>query len=246
MLLNYHELTIDEPRNSLQQKKQFLVVTVGGFAVLLNALVHAGLFEPVQIYKNGIYPGGEFVYKQYEGDYASTGGLMREVKEDLGIGDYDPLDKGNGLVFSVFLDNMEVLVPSGKERSFTGILIDKTQKDLKKILLEKKTELTEDNENLQRSYTVGDLPSVKSFVVKFAYTDGFISALIHTYKIFPALIKYAKKHNDGNRIVISSTCSIKQRMCTHYVPLRKGNDFFLARPSTESYVRDLPKTQNSG
>jgi hypothetical protein len=71
-------------------------------------------------------------------------------------------------------------------------LIDQSQKELKKTLLsqnekevnEKKDDDYDAKEKFLRiKYEDGDLPSVRAAVATFPFTDGFISALIHNYKV---------------------------------------------------------------
>jgi len=73
--VSYHELsaineanngTVNTERHSAGERKQFLVICVGGLAVLLNAFINAGLFESVVIQSDGVYPGGQFVHKLVE------------------------------------------------------------------------------------------------------------------------------------------------------------------------------------
>jgi hypothetical protein len=70
--VSYHELTSNinkDARHSAGQRKQFLVICVLGVAVLLHALINAGILESVVIKDDGIYPGGAFIYKLLEDRY---------------------------------------------------------------------------------------------------------------------------------------------------------------------------------
>ena len=67
--VSYHELTAGSTRSERHtagQRKQFLLICVVGVAVLFNALINGGLFEPVVIRDDGIYPGGTYVHKLLE------------------------------------------------------------------------------------------------------------------------------------------------------------------------------------
>jgi hypothetical protein len=66
--VSYHELTVGAKteRHSAGERKQFLVICVVGVAILMNSFVNAGLFEPVDIKNDGIYPGGEYIHKYLE------------------------------------------------------------------------------------------------------------------------------------------------------------------------------------
>ena len=70
--VSYHELTAGATKDEAfqaGQRKQFLVLCVLGAAVCSNAFINAGLFESVKIENDGIYPGGEYVYKVLEDRY---------------------------------------------------------------------------------------------------------------------------------------------------------------------------------
>ena len=70
--VSYHELTAQTAKDEQYkagQRKQFLVICVIGFAIAANSFINAGLFETVMIDNDGIYPGGQFVYKLLEDRY---------------------------------------------------------------------------------------------------------------------------------------------------------------------------------
>ncbi len=70
--VSYHELQSQagkDARYSAGQRKQFLVICVIGAALCANAFINGGIFEDVVIKDDGIYPGGEFVYKVIEDRY---------------------------------------------------------------------------------------------------------------------------------------------------------------------------------
>lgn len=62
MLMNYHELTMNEPRDSPARRKQFLVICTVMGGMFLHSIMTAGAFNSIDI-KEGIFPGGTFVYK---------------------------------------------------------------------------------------------------------------------------------------------------------------------------------------
>ena len=68
-----------------------------------------------------------------------------------------------------------------------------------------------------------------------------MSTLIYQYKVFPALIKYAKENApEGSPLVIATTCTTRDQICTHYIPLQKGDKFYLAgRAPTKEYAASL-------
>eukprot|EP00559_Dactyliosolen_fragilissimus_P008398 CAMPEP_0184863866 /NCGR_PEP_ID=MMETSP0580-20130426/12904_1 /TAXON_ID=1118495 /ORGANISM="Dactyliosolen fragilissimus" /LENGTH=279 /DNA_ID=CAMNT_0027362443 /DNA_START=196 /DNA_END=1035 /DNA_ORIENTATION=+ len=254
-----------QPRDSPGARKQFLVICVIGVAVLAYSVSVSGLFDPLIIRDDGVFPGGEFIYKSETRDYAASAGLVRHVATDLNL---EEDQKGN-LIFSLYIDNMEQKVPFGKERFFGGILIDDTKSHLKETLLNSnnnnihdqeqdllqqkleqndpqskansnvQTEQNTDSQLYEGNYQLGSLPSVNAIHAKFVYTDGFISALIHNYKVFPALVKYAQDKQVQRPIVITTTCSAVKKMCTYYVPMVKGDQFLLGRPDTDTYISTL-------
>lgn len=62
MLLNYHEMTMNEPRDSPAKRKQFLVICTVIFGMFTHAVITAGALNSIEI-KEGIFPGGFFIYK---------------------------------------------------------------------------------------------------------------------------------------------------------------------------------------
>jgi hypothetical protein len=124
-------------------------------------------------------------------DFATTGGIWRRISKDLQSHnltlDSDQEEKYDEFLYSVYVDNVD----SGFGRFFSGILIDESKKELKARLLAVNDNIhtVDPNENdaehtfLRLKYEVGDLPSVRSAVATFPYTNGFVSALIHNYKV---------------------------------------------------------------
>jgi hypothetical protein len=62
MLLNYHEMTMTEDRDSPARKKQFLVICTVMAGVFVHSMLTSGAISKVDI-KEGVFPGGTFVYK---------------------------------------------------------------------------------------------------------------------------------------------------------------------------------------
>ena len=77
--VSYHELHAKttaanggrRPRDSAGQRKQFLVICVIGAAAAAYGFINGGIFEDVVIKDDGIFPGGEFVYKVIEDRYVA-------------------------------------------------------------------------------------------------------------------------------------------------------------------------------
>mmetsp|Transcript_50216 Transcript_50216/g.151157 ORF Transcript_50216/g.151157 Transcript_50216/m.151157 type:complete len:111 (-) Transcript_50216:507-839(-) len=65
-------------------------------------------------------------------------------------------------------------------------------------------------------------------------------------QVFPALIKFARAHGaEGPSVVMSTTCSIDQQICTHFAMLDKTKQFFLGRSSSDVYLTELDAEKDS-
>jgi len=243
-----------ESRDSPQRRKQFLIICAIMAGVLINTICLSGILFPVEI-TEGIYPGGEYVYKFLVKDYAASAGTNVLITEDLSI----PEDEQADLLYSVFIDDMTE-ISEGNGRFMAGLLTDKnSDKSIKmrSALLEKNPKIEKKIEKLKKKkelndlrhpenilYESGELPSVVAAVAHFPFTNGFVSALMFSYKVLPTMQKWAREHIDeGSPVVVSSTCSIKQQMCTHYVPLFKADEFLLGRPDTKAHKLELQKSK---
>jgi len=146
-MLNYHELTLDEPKNSPAKRKQFVIITTIMITLLVYHAMHAGVFYSMDILTstsdqanaNNLFEGGEFLYKLMTKDYAASGGTLRTVKEDLGLdltlseGESTELEMELGIIadgdeggevdlfYTVFMDDPGN-VPGGKCRFAGGVL----------------------------------------------------------------------------------------------------------------------------
>jgi len=265
---SYHELTMGQSKNNTGQRKQFLVICVGGFSVFLHGIISAGILEPISIYDDGYYPGGSFVNKMIVRDYAASMGAIRKTEEDINSILTDEIDEDAtnvelnldlsmdpdqptakdtfaNLTYSVFLDDTDVSVPGGMGRFCTGILLDETTLYMRDKLLEKNSEpnrKSEENSFWSYDYTVTDLPKVRAAVATFPFTNGFISALIHKFKVFPAMVKFAQTHGVEQPIVISTRCDVAKSECIHYIPLEQGEAFLMGQPDTATYAKTIPPT----
>jgi hypothetical protein len=250
MLMNYHEMTMTEGRDSPARRKQFLIICTVMLGAFIHSLLTAGGISTVNI-QEGIFPGGDLVYKFTSRDYAATGSLMESIGKDVGIKPKDFADT----MYTVYLDEPSTV--AGRQQRFAcGYLAtDVEGKKIKKALLEKNDEKTaptaEELYDLPaRSlwptllYESQSLPSVKAAVVQFPFTNGFVSALVHSYKVIPALrahVLAASPDHGSNPPVVISTCSSKEQMCTHYAPLVKSKKFLLGRPDSVAWIKSLPK-----
>ena len=208
---------MDEPRDSPQRRQQFLVICTIMAGIFLHTCTVSGVFSSLNI-KEGIFPGGEFVYK-YDvryvtihslkkcihlrfsafltpfstvllfRDYSTSAGLARSIIEDLAIGEIDQGD----FLYSVFLDS-PMAMGGATQRFATGILVDKTGRDKKKQLMGMNEgiraikytdddDYSVDNVWKQIEYKSTSLPSLDAAVVQFPFTNGFVSALTHSYKV---------------------------------------------------------------
>jgi len=250
---------MNEPRDSPQRRKQFLVICTIMLVMFLHSSLSAGVFATFTI-TGGTFPGGEFVYKPMTKDYAASTGTLRTVASDLGYAeDRDvPSDKAD-LLYSIFLDDPSVL-PWGKTRFAGGVLLSKSMrgeggKQIKKSLLEEANKDIDARKNVAAEeedeigahsrdirYKVGSLPEVAAAVAQHPFTAGVWSALLQSYKIFPKLKEYAKNHGEVEKSpIIISTCCVKQKICTYYMPLSKRDKFYsgMGKTSMEGYAKQF-------
>eukprot|EP00816_Leptocylindrus_hargravesii_P002224 CAMPEP_0196821108 /NCGR_PEP_ID=MMETSP1362-20130617/77844_1 /TAXON_ID=163516 /ORGANISM="Leptocylindrus danicus, Strain CCMP1856" /LENGTH=260 /DNA_ID=CAMNT_0042200183 /DNA_START=88 /DNA_END=870 /DNA_ORIENTATION=- len=218
-----------EARDSPQRRKQYLVICTIMAAMFFGACIASGVFQPVYI-TEGTYPGGEFIYLSEVRDYSAHMALFRKVAGDLY---FKPKTEWGDLLFGIYMDE-ERNVPGGKMRYSVGTLLDKDEGLSVKPLLERF------DGHATHAYEKANLPSVRAGMVHFPFTNGFVSCLTHQYKILPAMQKYAKQHGvEGTIPIMTSTCSIKEKMCTHYIPLEKSEMFLLGKTPPEEYSSDL-------
>ena len=196
-MLNYHELTMNEPRDSPQRRKQFLVISAIMVGMAIHAALNAGLLATLNI-EEGTFPGGEFIYKFMMKDYAASTGTLRTVSTDLGIVEEGatnnliimeegvPMDTAD-LLYSVLLDN-DAAVPGGKTRFASGLLLGKSNSEgtkMKKSLLEVNKDIKEEGGTHSKDvkYEVGNLPKVNAAVASHPFTAGAWSAALQNYKV---------------------------------------------------------------
>lgn len=259
-MLNYHELTMNEPRDSPQRRKQFLVICTIMFVMFLHSALDAGVFASLDI-TGGIFPGGEFVYKSMTKDYAASAGTLRTVASDLGHAEHQELPSDMAdLLYSVFLDDPSLL-PGGQTRFAGGVLLSKSmsgerRKQIKMSLLDTANRDIADRINFSTGeggttahskdvqYEVGTLPNVAAALTSHPFTGGAWSALLQSYKILPKLREYAKNHGEaGKNPIVIATCSTEQNMCTYYMPLSKRDKFYMGKTTMEIHAK---KFENNG
>lgn len=201
----------------------------------VHAALNAGILSSLNI-DNGTFPGGEFVYKLMQKDYAASTGTLRTVADDLGI-----VEEGGGsnlliaekeginldtadLLYSVFLDDTNI-IPGGKTRFASGLLNSGGEgANMKKQLLEVNKDINGEpgsTHSKDIKYEVGKLPKVSAAVAQHPFTAGAWSAILQNYKIIPKFKKYYAEEvgesRNGESPVIIATCSAKQKMCTYYM-----------------------------
>ena len=217
MNLNYHELTINEPRDSPARRKQFLVICSVMAAVFVYTAITSGIFLTVEA-TEGTFPGGNFCYKFATRDYAASNGHGRRVAEDWALAtnpseEKDDFTKLQGeekdeykrrkkvvanKMYHVFLDN-PTQMGGDRQRFMTGALVSDADKaeycdplldlntKVEKAKIKYKKLEQEDKSTAEifeeTPYEAIELPSVKSLVVQFPFTGGFVSALIFSYKV---------------------------------------------------------------
>mmetsp|Transcript_12868 Transcript_12868/g.31251 ORF Transcript_12868/g.31251 Transcript_12868/m.31251 type:complete len:327 (+) Transcript_12868:292-1272(+) len=295
MSLNYHELTMHEPRDSPAKRKQFLVICSVMASVFVYTAMTSGAFQPIRsATTQGVFPGGNFCYKYSQRDYAASMGLGRSITEDwiedlknnkpaepaqkattVAAGDSNSTEKvtlpGDDVIedkaikeledkmeeklYHIYLDD-PYDVAGMNHRWMTGVLVSDADKaEFCDPLLEKNPAIEraaykqrhleyEDKKAKEAFdttvYELVDLPSVDSLVLQFPFTNGFVSALIFSYKVLPVLRKMGvEQGEEGNAPIVISHCSKEQEMCTHFVPLVQGKDFLVGRPTSEEHLKSL-------
>lgn len=196
MLMNYHEMTMGQPRDDPAKRKQFLVICSVMFSVFAYTLMTSGALlaiEPV----NGVFPGGFFCYKFTNRDYAASMGLGRRIQNDLaaefGGGDTPERKEAEEMLYHVYLDD-PMRMGGRRQRWMSGIMVGKKGKpkiQKLKALNKNIKKLTEDELRsvparevfASLEYEQGDLPSVDALVLQFPFTDGFVSALMLSYRV---------------------------------------------------------------
>lgn len=243
MLMNYHELTMNEARDSPGRRQQFLVICIVIAAAFFYSVTTAGGFSSVQ-FEEGFFPGGEFVYKTTGRDYAASLGFSERVRKEANITKRGSVD----VIYSLYLDDPN-LISGRKMRFASGLMVTKPEhKDAKKKLLAKNRGLVPPSafevEDLparklfeRLSYQTATLPRVPAVVVHFPYTDGFVSALVLSLKIIPAL--RAKVKSSSDTVTVLTTCSSQEMMCTHYGLTHKS--FLLGMPGLQAHLAEVGK-----
>ncbi|CAB9499004.1 expressed unknown protein [Seminavis robusta] len=247
MLMNYHELTMDESADSPNKRRQFrLICAVMAIAVTYMTL-SSGALKPVVV-EEGTFGGGDFRYKLIGRDYAASNSLLESIAGDLNVKER----QYESVMHTIYVD--DPMTVHGRRQRFAGgvLLTEQTPQLLvardgtvtsneeriaTMAALNKEMKVTTEQEQddmpaadlwPRLKYQRQQLPAVRAAKVKFTFTNGFVSSLVHSYKVFPAIREYAKTHGDPGIVpVVMTTCSIMDSYCIHYVPMENGESFRL-------------------
>jgi hypothetical protein len=213
-MLNYHEMTMNEPRNSKARRQQYLVICSVMASAFVYSLLTSGALLDVTA-TEGVFPGGNFCYKFATRDYAASTGTGRRIAYDwatvtttdtvppaFGEESKDVLERKKEVskkIYHVYLDN-PMQMGGTQQRYMTGVLvsdadkatycdplftknsqIERTAHDKKGTPYHEKSVAEVYDET---KYEYVDLPSVDSLVVQFPFTDGFVSSLVFSYKVW--------------------------------------------------------------
>jgi len=95
MNLNYHEMTMNEPRDSPARRKQFLVICTVMAGAFVYSLTSAGGLTPVLVQtkvigpsgdERPVYcPGGDLIYKLAKRDYAASQSMALDIGKDANL-----------------------------------------------------------------------------------------------------------------------------------------------------------------
>ncbi len=208
--MNYHGLTIGETKDSPQKRYQYMVICSIIASCFTYSVYISGILLTIEPFETE-FPGGTFCYKPLSRDYASSIGLGRRLQKDIleAFPEEDDAAKEISVtdrkkiiedkVYHVYLDNPEdvsglhqrfmsgVLVSDDTDKlSFCDPLFEKNpgilrEKKLHQDELEKEKKASE--VFFQTVYESVDLPSVDSVAIKFPFSNGFLSALVFSYKV---------------------------------------------------------------
>ena len=201
--MNYHELTMTESPDSPQRKLQFRVICLVMITCIVYSVVTSGALRPVEV-TDGIFPGGEFIYKFTGRDYAASMSMVDSIAKDLGV---KPSQYGN-VMYTIYLD--DPLVVNGRRQRFAGgILLNdqtvtpkqETNEERRRLLMDMNDQIKDPSKKEYEElaayelwprlkYTSQELPSVKAAVVEYKFSNGFVSALLHSYKVSSHFISF--------------------------------------------------------
>lgn len=251
------------PTSPKERMKQLIVITIFGIAFLTYHLYDAGAFHDVHV-TQGVFTTSStaFVYKTIARDYLTSAGSMRSLSDDLLLQDYE-FTKNQ--IYTIFLDNTKV-IPTNYKRFIVGTIVENDD-DPRMLLLSKNNDNDDDTSTVSNTnvyaeyknddddkdgrsqrfwnsvnYNIGIIPEKTSVAkVSFRFTDGFISSMIHSYKVIPKIVEYMKKEKNIVDPIIIYTCNSDEAMCTFYSPLENMSQFHLNELDTNEYASKLIK-----
>ena len=243
MTANYHELTMSEAHDSPARRKQFLVICTVMAGVFCYSFLSSGGLSSVE-FMEGDCPPGELTFKRAKRDYAAAPGLARSIGKELDM----KVPQFADTLYTLYLDD-PTAVTGGRQQRFAVGLLSKKGDERRKTLLAKNDAIKPATKSDEMELSAGELwkkikyesaslPKTKCAVVQFPFTNGFVSALILSYKVLPKIHKYVEKNGKGP-VVVLSTCSVDDSMCTHYAPLTNSKPFLLGQPDTKAYAASL-------
>jgi hypothetical protein len=94
VLMNYHAMTMNEPRDSPARRQQFLVICSVMAAAFAYTALTSGIFLSVTA-TEGPFPGGNYCYKFVIRDYAASMGQARRIADDWAWATLDVQEKGD-------------------------------------------------------------------------------------------------------------------------------------------------------
>lgn len=256
-MLDVNAMTMGEPHDSPHRKWQFRISGMIILSLLLFVTIPAGLLQSITI-SEGTFPGGTFVYKTTKRDYVAATALETSIGESVGIEKKDFEDR----IFSIYLDDIKKVKGGRLHRFASGYLSNDSKSDrsivdsllsmnesIKPLTRLELKEIGAEDLWLRLRFKKTSLPKTKAAIVVFPSTLGAVSAIMFQFKILPALRKYATDWQlaHGNKkpsVTIITTCSHKDRLCTHYAPLEKGEPFLLGQPNSDDYLQSLPRPKN--
>ena len=148
-MLNYHEMTMDEPRNSKARKQQYAIICSVMASVLCYMVMTSGVLLEINP-TEGVFPGGNFCYKFTTRDYAASYGMGRRIAQDwatvtttettttakepsLFAGESEDVVKRrkeiSKKIYHVYLDN-PMQMGGTRQRYMTGVLTTDKEKEM--------------------------------------------------------------------------------------------------------------------
>lgn len=169
-------------------------------ALVLFFALYGG-FKPIH-FKTKICGGELLIYKECKGDYRKTGSVMDEIY-------YALLDKGieTTLGCGIFYDDPRH-VPREELRSEAGCLLPEQHYD--KL------------EKLGNSFRKKELTRSEYLCTEFPYRNQF-SILMASFKVYPALEKYLKKHEGLTKSTVIEIYDQEAGLIYYRISLEKNN-----------------------